>query len=176
MVSTFTLLFIFLSIKHTWIVTEMLKAVKRTIEQQLKCVEEQLDSWKYKHQLLESQLQAQDDLQIEIQARQVYVEEGNSLQSELLEAVKMEVDQIQAKIKEIALHIQESQQKKENFIQHVEWIQNLDQQLANGMGGINNYYIVNSIVTGVHDNEEEEGKGRSVNHPSKWLKFRFFAW
>ena len=111
----------------------MLKAVKLRIEQQLNYTEEQLHIWEYECQQFESQLQAQDELQTEIHAEQVYTDEANTCQSELLEAVKMEIDQIQAKLKEITLHMQESQQKKEDFIQHIKWIQSLDQQFTDGM-------------------------------------------
>ena len=35
--------------------------------------------------------------------------------------------------------------------------------------------MVDWIYTGAHNDNEEEGKGRSANHPRERLKFQFFS-
>lgn len=109
-----------------------MEMLKHKIEHQLKCIEDELATWNAQCNELESRLRAQSELKQEIHG-QLYLEEDSSSQSELLEAVTMEDEQIKSDLKEITQSIQESQKVKEQIVQHIEWIHNLNQQLINGM-------------------------------------------
>ena len=109
----------------------MIITLEQQLEQKKQRAEENLEAWKNRCQELENRLQAQSVLQLEISS-QLHLDEGSSLQSQLLEEMKVESDQIQSELKELTYLIQESQMRKEQFMQHVQWVQNLKQQFCTG--------------------------------------------
>lgn len=108
-----------------------METLRHKIEHQLQPIEEQLATWKDQCDQLESQLKAQSELEHEMHS-QLYLEEDNSSHSELLDAVKREEEQIKTDLKEVSQSVQESERRKEEIVQHIEWIHSLVQQLVNG--------------------------------------------